>query len=111
MTVVIEDPEVRQRILMWHRERFPDALSEHVFLKLTEELGEAASAYSGLLPDDVSKGRGNPPAELADIVINVIVLEERWPGFFRGVSEEVLKKIAVLEDRSSDHRSSLGGMG
>lgn len=107
MTAVQND--IRARIKAWHEERFPKATPSVVLNKLMEEVGELSSAYGGTLPDDVMTGSGNPPAEAADVLINLVVLEERWPEIFGGVWPEVKAKIAVLEDKASDHRSSMGG--
>jgi NTP pyrophosphatase (non-canonical NTP hydrolase) len=80
----------------------------HVALKATEEMGEVAQAVNGVLSDrDAATSRGGTVAEeAADVVIALLALVDRWcPG--ADLLAEVERKLVVLTDPTSGHRSAL----
>lgn len=96
---------VQQQAGDWHRERFPDAQVEHVALKTAEEVGELASAIIGVVGRNSASGDGDPQAEAADVAICLMVLLERWIG--GDLLDAVERKLAILNDPDSGHRSAV----
>lgn len=96
---------LQEEIAAWHTKRFPDAESYHVAIKAMEELGEVASEVNGDLKKNSDDRGGKTPEEAADVVICLMVLLGRWyPG--RDLLVEVQKKLDVLTDPDSGHRSA-----
>lgn len=97
---------LQEEIAAWHTKRFPDAQSYHVAIKAMEELGEVASEVNGDLKKNSDNRGGKTPEEAADVVICLMVLLGRWyPG--RDLLVEVQKKLDVLTDPNSGHRSAV----
>lgn len=96
---------LQEEIAAWHTKRFPDAQSYHVAIKAMEELGEVASEVNGDLKKNSDDRGGKTPEEAADVVICLMVLIGRWyPD--RDLLVEVQKKLDVLTDPNSGHRSA-----
>lgn len=104
--IVASTPTLQNRVGDWHRERFPNAQSEHVALKAAEEVGELASAILAVVGKNSATGKGDPLGEAADVCICLMVLLDRWVG--GDLMAAVERKLAVLTDPSSGHRSALG---
>lgn len=101
---------LQYRAKWWHMERFPDAQSYNVMIKATEELGEVARAVNGDLVGDPDRDRrGTAPEEAADVVITLMALLGRWYPEYE-LLDMVEKKLAILCDPNSGHRSALRGM-
>jgi NTP pyrophosphatase (non-canonical NTP hydrolase) len=98
---------LQERIGAWHRSRFPTAQMEHVHIKASEELGEVAEAVNARAGHNWPTGKpaSSIEEEAADVVIALMVLVDRWcPGV--DLLAEVERKVCVLEDPASGHRSS-----
>lgn len=97
---------IQEAVANWHIDRFPEAEAHHVMIKAMEELGEVASALNGDLAKNDGRSRdGSVPNEVGDVMICLMVLLGRWyPGY--DVIEEVGKKLAILTDPNSGHRSA-----
>jgi hypothetical protein len=92
----------------WHERRFPGATIGHVGLKLGEEVGEVHSALLAEFGFQSATGDGDVVSELADVIINVMVIAGRWyPN--ESVLERVDQKLRVLLDPNSGHRAALRG--
>lgn len=98
--------KLQEAVSAWHTNRFPEAEVYHVMIKAIEELGEVASALNGDLAKNDGRSRdGSVPNEVGDVVICLMVLLGRWyPG--HDVLDEVTKKLAILTDPNSGHRSA-----
>lgn len=103
---------LQEQVAWWHRQRFPKAESYHVMIKAMEELGEVAQALNGDLKKNESSvtagdrdRRGEVPKEAADVVVCLMALLGRWyPD--HDLLAEVEKKLAILTDPTSGHRSA-----
>lgn len=101
----MEKGMLQEEIAAWHTKRFPDAQSYHVVIKAMEELGEMASEVNGDLKKNSDNRGGKTSEEAADVVVCLMVLIGRWyPG--RDLLVEVQKKLDILTDPNSGHRSA-----
>lgn len=93
---------LQDRVVEWHTKKFPTSTAERQTLKAGEELGELMAAV--LSPN--RPGVGEAPAEAADVLICLFaIIGRNYPG--HNVLVEVEKKLAILNDPNSGHRSSL----
>jgi NTP pyrophosphatase (non-canonical NTP hydrolase) len=69
---------LQARAVEWHERRFPFASPIGVGLKTAEEVGEVASAILGDFGGESATGKGNAPAEAADVVISLLATLGRW---------------------------------
>lgn len=94
-----------KRAADWHLKRWPEAEIEHVVLKMTEEMGEVASAVNGLVGKNSTSGAGDIMEETADVFITAFTFLGRWfPD--ESISEAIDKKLSRLEDPNSGHRAA-----
>lgn len=97
--------DLQARVGAWHASRFPDVQMFHVALKAAEEVGEVAEAVNDVLLGFAQR-EGRIAEEAADVVIVLMALLERWvPG--GDLLAEVERKLAVLNDPTSGHRSAV----
>lgn len=99
---------LQRAVATWHEQRFPASDPVLVGLKAAAELGELAEAIHSRAPDSPGV-RGEVGAEAADVAICLFTICERWFGV--DLLEEVEKKLAVLTDPNSGHRSALQDAG
>jgi NTP pyrophosphatase (non-canonical NTP hydrolase) len=101
------EEQLQRAVGRWHRERFPDALMEHVALKTAEEAGEVAKAVNGVVAVNASTPATTEQIaqEAADVVITLMVLLDRWTD--HDLLTHVSDKLAILQDPSSGHPASL----
>lgn len=97
---------LQKRAGSWHRKRFPNARLELVALKLFEEGGEVASAVLADIGQNSATGDGDVIVEAADVIICLMVLLDRWFDS-SDVLAEVDRKLDILNDPTSRHRSAL----
>lgn len=101
--------DLQDRITAWHQARFPDHDLAAIGLKLTAEAGELCDELVGLLnpsdPTSLPDNADRALAEAADVVIVVMALCGR--GGLGSLLEAVERKLAVLTDPTSGHRSAL----
>lgn len=97
--------ELQDIAVQWHTKRFPEAGPEHVVMKATEELGELAGAVNGRVGKNSPRARGDVGEEVADVVIVLMILLRRYYPEYR-LMDEVARKLAILNDPESGHRSA-----
>jgi NTP pyrophosphatase (non-canonical NTP hydrolase) len=97
--------ELQDIAVRWHVKRFPEAGPEHVCMKATEELGELAGAVNGRVGKNAPRARGDVGEEAADVLITVMILLGRYYPEY-SLMDEVAKKLAILTDPESGHRSA-----
>ena len=95
---------LQRAVAAWHEKRSPTADAVLVGLKAAAELGELAEAIHSRAPDS-PEVRGEVGSEAADVAICLFTICERWFGV--DLLEEVEKKLAVLNDPNSGHRSAI----
>jgi NTP pyrophosphatase (non-canonical NTP hydrolase) len=66
---------LQDRIVAWHKDRFPEKTIWHVLAKLTEEVGELNQAVTG--QDEGRDGRGDPMLEVAQSAL--VLFHDRGP--------------------------------
>lgn len=98
---------LQDRVVAWHRSRFPEATLERQLMKLASEVGEAHDAYIGTFPDEPKDFTLDDVLdECADVVICAMAIAGRCGG---DLLLAVERKLAILTDPNSGHRSALIG--
>lgn len=72
------------RLVIWHKRKFPHATLYDLGLKTGEESGELQSAILGFLSEikpDGPYGKGSVQHEAADNMITIMVIITRYMGF------------------------------
>jgi NTP pyrophosphatase (non-canonical NTP hydrolase) len=101
---MVETHQLQAHVAMWHEDRFAEAGPVEMALKACAEMGEFAEAI-GSRTDSSPGPRGNVGEEAADVVICLFATIGRWwPEV--DLMEEVRKKLAILTDPASGHRSA-----
>ena len=91
---------LQDRVVAYHKARFPVCTPHEVILKAMAELGEVADAAQIQMP------RGDLVEEAADVVITLFTLTGRWYG--ADLLDAVEAKLGVLTTPGA-HRASLAG--